>query len=56
MPVTNFSDGFVFDRTFRFQIASAASYAPPRSPTRGSGVGAEAEALMGGITEVDDDE
>jgi len=46
MPSTNFSDGLVFDSTARFQIASAASYAPPRSPTRGSGID-ERETLVG---------
>jgi hypothetical protein len=32
-------DGGVFETTARFQIASLASYHPPLSPTRGSGVG-----------------
>jgi hypothetical protein len=41
----NFSDGFVFDSTFRFQTASPASNAPGRSPMRGSGVGADIETL-----------
>src|SRR3954469_5784023 len=45
MPSMNFSDGFVLDRTLRFQTASAASYAPPRRPTRGSDVGATETAL-----------
>src|SRR3979411_2402019 len=44
IPAANFSEGFVSDNTLRFQIASAASYAPPRSPTRGSGVGGERDS------------
>lgn len=36
----NFSDGWVFDTNWMFQLASAASNHPARNPTLGSGLGA----------------
>src|SRR5690348_5630618 len=47
MPLRNFSDGGVFDRTRRFHAASPASASPARSPTRGSGLGAAIDAAVG---------
>src|SRR5688500_1393466 len=39
----NGADGGVFETIARFQIASPASNQPGRSPTRGSGLGADAD-------------
>src|SRR5262245_46857068 len=47
----NFSDGLVFDTMRMFQSASAASHIPARRPTRGSGLGAAADALATGAGE-----
>jgi hypothetical protein len=55
MPSTNFSDGLVLDSTLRFHTASAASHAPGRRPTRGSGLGSDAETLVAGVAAVERD-
>ena len=55
---TNFPDGFVVDTSFMFHSASPASYMPPFSPTRGSGLGAAIDIFGDGAPpaiEDDDD-
>src|SRR3954470_3347008 len=53
---TNCSDGGDFDTIRRFQAASAASIFPARSPTRGSGLGAAVDRLVGDGLPVEEDE
>jgi hypothetical protein len=55
LGLVNFSDGGVAETFRRFQMASAGSHHPARSPTRGSGLGAaidmlepDADAPLGG--------
>src|SRR5437868_4585987 len=52
MP-TNFGDGGVLDTTRRFQTASPAFISPACRPTRGSGLGAEADMLPAGAGALD---
>src|SRR4051812_1894673 len=51
MPSTNCCDGGVLETRPRFQMACPASAAPPRSPIRGSGLGAEVDRLAAGDVE-----
>src|SRR5689334_21911772 len=50
----NASDGGCFATTVRFQVASPASIQPARSPTRGSGLGAEVDMSGAELAEDDD--
>src|SRR3954468_9005326 len=47
MPPTNWVDGGVLETRRRFQMASPASVFPPLRPTRGSGLGALVDVLLG---------
>src|SRR5471030_1129266 len=49
----NFSDGCVLDTSVMFHAASPASNLPALRPTRGSGLGAPADASIDGVMPAD---
>src|SRR5678816_3053586 len=45
-PLRNFSGGRVVETSFMFHVACPASHMPALSPTRGSGLGGDADMLL----------